>query len=116
MIPNRPIIGEILHNTRGGWLVEASVGISYGDDSRQAIAIIEKILVENDVIVGDSSIDIGFRYWVPAKHTFQTQYAVNGAIFIQLKQAGITIPFPQRDVHVIRTGDEQMRGAESGRQ
>lgn len=128
MIPNRHIIGEILHNTRGGWLVEASVGISYGDDPRQAIAIIEKILVENDVIVGDpvpqvgierfgdSSIDIGYRYWVPAKHTFQTQYAVNGAIFTQLKQTGITIPFPQRDVHVIRTGDEQIRDAESGRQ
>ena len=51
---------------------------------------------------GDSSIDIGVRYWAPSNLYFQTLYAVNLAIFNQLKQAGITIPFPQRDVHFIQ--------------
>ncbi|MCK4768141.1 MAG: mechanosensitive ion channel family protein [Desulfobacula sp.] len=50
---------------------------------------------------GDSSVDIGFRYWVPTVKYYNTSYAVNLAVFNALKENGIDIPFPQRDVRIV---------------
>lgn len=113
LIPNRHIIGEILHNTRAGMLVEASIGISYQSDPDKAIAIVREVLSALPDVVkdpaaqvgienfGDSSIDIGYRYWVPTKQSYQTQYTVNGEIYRRLQTAGITIPLPQREVRML---------------
>ncbi len=51
---------------------------------------------------GDSSINIGYRVWVPTNRYHRTRYAVNLAVFRALEAAQITIPFPQRDVHLIQ--------------
>ena len=50
---------------------------------------------------GESSIDIGLRYWAPTKKYFQLQYRVNMALYTAIREAGITIPYPQRDIHMI---------------
>ena len=49
----------------------------------------------------DSPVNISFRYWVPTVKFFKTSYAINLAVYKVLQSAGITIPFPQRDVHII---------------
>jgi small conductance mechanosensitive channel len=49
----------------------------------------------------DSAINLGLRYWVPTKKYFQVQYQVNQTIHRALTKAGIHIPFPQRDVHLV---------------
>lgn len=112
-IPNKHIVGEILHNSFANKVVEASVGISYGDDPQVAIRAIEEALAGIEEIstdpapqVGieafaDSSIAIGMRYWVPTKKYFQTFYRANLAVHQALAASGITIPFPQHDVHLI---------------
>jgi small conductance mechanosensitive channel len=46
------------------------------------------------------------RYWVPTKHYFQTLYQANLAVYNALEQAGITVPFPQRDIHM-SAGDQR---------
>lgn len=51
---------------------------------------------------GDSSVDIGYRYWVPTQKYFEILYTVNLAVFNAVKEAGITIPFPQREVLVTK--------------
>lgn len=111
-IPNKHVVGEIIRNSYENRVVETTVGISYGDDPRQAIAALKDILAQNpDVcqdpppLIGierfaDSAIDIGIRYWVPTKKYFQTMYRVNLAVHQALISAGITIPFPQQDVHL----------------
>jgi len=55
---------------------------------------------------GDSSIDIGLRYWVPSKRYFLTLYEVNLAVYKNLKEGGVEIPFPQRDVHIVSKAEE----------
>jgi small conductance mechanosensitive channel len=110
-IPNKHILGEILHNS-GQWrIVESIVGISYDSDHAAAIEIIRNILDDFADIsqdpephVGiqefaDSSVNIGFRYWVPTKKYHQILYSVNRAVYEHLKNANIEIPFPQRVVH-----------------
>ncbi|MFH2060939.1 MAG: hypothetical protein ABIJ59_18870 [Pseudomonadota bacterium] len=49
----------------------------------------------------DSSVNIGFRYWVPTIKYFNTAYAVNLAVFKAFNENNINIPFPQRDVRMI---------------
>lgn len=112
-IPNKHIVGEIIHNSAQCKIVEEVVGISYGSDPDEAIAIIEKILEQFEDVskdpapligiqeFGDSSINIGLRYLVPTKRYFEILYKVNGAVFNGLKERNIEIPFPQRDVHVV---------------
>ena len=41
------------------------------------------------------------RYWVPTKQYFQTLYQANLAVYTALNEAGISIPFPQRDIHMV---------------
>ena len=48
----------------------------------------------------DSSVDIAYRYWVRSNLFFVAQFRVNLAVSEALAGAGLTIPYPQRDVHV----------------
>ena len=116
-IPNKHIIGEILLNSFKNRIVESSVGISYQDDPEKAIEVIRKALAGLDDICsdpspqvgiqafGESSIDLGMRYWVPTKKYFQTLYRGNLAVHQALQEARITIPFPQLDVHISKPAD-----------
>jgi small conductance mechanosensitive channel len=112
-IPNKSIVGEIIHNSFKYKIVENKVGISYSDDPEKAIQVIQKTIVSFKEVgdtpkpqvglqeFGDSSINIGCRYWIPTAKYFQTLCAINLAIYKALTAAGISIPFPQRDVHII---------------
>ncbi|MDP8218829.1 MAG: mechanosensitive ion channel family protein [Candidatus Theseobacter exili] len=111
-IPNKHIVGEIMHNSGEYRIIESSIGISYNDDPEKAIKVIQSSLnslsditkkplpqigIEN---FGDSSVDIGYRYWVPTQKYFRTLHATNMSVYKALNQANITIPFPQREVLV----------------
>lgn len=112
-IPNNKIVGEIIQNSFANRVVETCVGIAYHDDPQKAIDAIVKTLaqfpqiaVEPAPLIGieefaDSAINIGMRYWVPTKQYFETVYAVNLSVYKALAASQITIPFPQRDVHVV---------------
>lgn len=109
-IPNKHIVGEILHNSRDHRIVEGKVGISYGDDPELAIRVIRETLAAlvetsggpvSQVGIdgfGDSSVEIGYRYWVPTRKYIETLHTVNLAVYKALGAAKITIPFPQRVV------------------
>ena len=113
-IPNRNVLGEIFTNSYDYSIVEALVGIDYGADPEVAIECIaaaiqtvEGVASERipDVGIedfGDSSINIGYRVWIPTRTYHRTRYAVNMAVFRALEAAKIPIPFPQRDVHLIQ--------------
>jgi len=111
-IPNRQVLGEIFVNSRQYKVVEGVVGIDYAADPEQAIACIAAAIDSVEHLApgrkpevgidafGDSSITIGFRVWVPTASYHRDRYALNLAVYHALKRAGITIPFPQRDVHL----------------
>ncbi len=94
-------------------MVEGSVGVAYDSDVEKAITTIKDIILnqedvnsETEPIVGvekfnDSSVDIAYRYWVPTKSFFKTQYDVNIKVLKALNSANITIPFPQREIRVL---------------
>ena len=112
-IPNKHIVGEIFTNSFANRVVESAVGISYNDEPHKAVAIIRQVLAEEKEVASqpapqigidefaDSAIAIKMRYWVPTTKFFETKFRVNMAIYDALKAGKITIPFPQRDVHLI---------------
>ncbi|MGJ8688109.1 MAG: mechanosensitive ion channel family protein [Gammaproteobacteria bacterium] len=112
-IPNKHIVGEILHNSQNDTIAVLSVGIAYHCDPKLACtAILEalkdipgisderapQIGIEN---FGDSSIDLGVRFWVKTPVRHEAQFQANMAIYDALKSAGIDIPFPQREVKML---------------
>ncbi len=112
-IPNKHIIGEIIHNSHTDTLAEETVGIAYDSDPDKAIAAIRQALEKTDKVsktrmplVGiedfaDSSINIGIRFWAPTSHYFETRYCANASIIEALQAAGINIPFPQREIRML---------------
>ena len=113
LVPNRHIIGEIIHNSQADSMVELVVGIAYHCQPEQAIDAIRKALTDvpglsraREPLIGihafgDSSIDIGIRLWGLTERLYECRYAANLAIHRALADAGIDIPFPQRDVRVV---------------
>ena len=112
-IPNKHIVGEIIHNSFKNTIVENKVGISYSDDPEKAIQVIQKAITGFKEVAetpkpqvglkefGDSSINIGCRYWIPTTKYFQTLCAINLAIHKALAAASITMPFPQSEVRIV---------------
>lgn len=112
-VPNKFLVGEVLENSFEYSLVEGCIGISYQDKPELAIEVITKVLADHADVAqspahqvgigefGDSAINIHFRYWVQTQRIFSTQYQVNSIVFNAIKSAGLTIPFPQREVRLL---------------
>ena len=112
-IPNKHIVGEIVHNSRENKVSEGIVGISYESDPEKATRLVEQVFAASADVAkvpkaqvgiqsfGDSSINISYRYWVPTTRYFQTSHSVNLGIHRIFQQNGIAIPFPQRDIRIV---------------
>ncbi len=112
-IPNKDIVGQIIHNSQSFKVSPGLIGISYDSDPETAVKVIRETLAKFPEIAkepgpevgiqkfSDSSVDIAYRYWVPVAKYFQNVFAVNLAVYKALNQAGIKIPFPQREVRLV---------------
>lgn len=112
-IPNKHIIGEIIHNSQADTVLELSVGIAYTSDVDEAISAIsesisglEGLSESRDPLIGidgfgDSAIDIGIRCWVKTDSLHELRFRINKEISMALKAREIAIPFPQREVRML---------------
>lgn len=112
-IPNKKMIGDVLVNSFDVRVVESSIGVAYEEEPAKAIALIKEVLsgckdvskthkpVVGIAKFGDSSIEIGLRYWVPTKSFFKTQYEINLALYTALHVNNISIPYPQREIRIL---------------
>jgi small conductance mechanosensitive channel len=113
VIPNRKIIGDILHNYGGIRQLDLSVGVAYGTDLNEATAIVRRVLAANPrvlkepapivgvTMLADSSINIAVKPWVKVDDFVFAQAEINQAVAEQLRVANISIPFPQREVRLL---------------
>lgn len=117
-IPNKHIVGEILHNSQNCSLAEVTIGIAYSAEPGNAIAVIEQALKTVDGIpqdkpplvgiadFGDSSINIGIRAWLPTQQFYQVLYSMNKTVYQSLQDNNIAIPFPQREVRILNQASQ----------
>lgn len=115
ILPNGPLAGGALVNLSSEQYrrVDLSVGVGYGDNVKSAITALEKMCSDNSRVLkapaapfvgikgyGDSSINLTIRSWVANADYWDTFFELNQSIKPALDAAGISIPFPQRDVHI----------------
>lgn len=112
-IPNRHIVGEIIHNSAENLMVELEVGVAYDSDPEQVTQIIRQALSNMEGVAegstpligidnfGDSSINFGVRFLAPTEKFYQLKYTANRAVLDAIREANIEIPFPQREVRML---------------
>ena len=114
IVPNAQMTcGNIVnYSSKGTRRVDLVAGIGYDDDIDKARSVLEKILAEESRILedpaptiavselGDSSVNFVVRPWVSVDDYWDVFFALNEAIKKQFDANNISIPFPQRDVHV----------------
>ena len=117
-IPNKHIVGEILHNSFSYSLVKGEIDIAYDANADLAIELIEKVLNDHELVsdsphaqVGierfaESGVTLSYRFWVPTTKIIETKLAVNRNVFKVIQEADIEIPFPQRIVTLNQTNDK----------
>ncbi len=117
IVPNGQIANGVIinYNAKPTRRLDLVFGISYGDDLRKAKTIIERILGEDQrvlrdpaplVAVGelaDSSVNINVRPWVNTEDFWPLRADLLENIKLAFDAEGVTIPFPQRDVHIHET-------------
>ena len=92
--------------------VDLTFGIAYGDDIKVAKDLLAKFMKEDERILdgeenfiglgelGDSSVNLTFRAWVKTEHYWDVYFAINERAYVEFEGAGLSIPFPQMDVHI----------------
>ncbi len=114
IIPNGTISNNPLTNfsTQSTRRVDAFFGISYDDDLKQAKQILkdlidadERILKDPEPVLfisslGDNSVNIATRTWVESANYFPVLWDLTENAKLAFDEAGISIPYPQRDIHV----------------
>ncbi len=90
-----------------------TIGVSYADDIEKVEAVLREVVAEHDAVLddpepkirlhelADSSVNFIVRPWVKTSDYWETYWALTKAIKLRFDSEGISIPFPQRDIHVI---------------
>jgi small conductance mechanosensitive channel len=111
-IPNRKIIGEILHNYGTIRQLGLTVGVAYGTDLARALSTVDGILQENPRVLkdpvpvvgistlGEFSIKISVQPWVAVGDYGPAQLELYQTIVEQFRAQHIAIPFPQSEVRL----------------
>ena len=114
IVPNAKLTGDNITNYSANDTrrVDMVCGISYGDDIDKAQEIALAVVREDPRVLadpapavlvanlGDSSVDLAVRPWVQTSDYWDVKFAITKAIKQRFDAEGISIPFPQHDVHL----------------
>lgn len=115
VVPNKSIWGSVITNVtaQGERRVDLKFGISYGDDIEKAEKVLREIVNAHQAVLqdpeptirlhelGESSVNFIVRPWVKTEDYWNTYWDITKAVKQRFDEEGISIPFPQRDVHVV---------------
>lgn len=116
IVPNSKMMGDNITNysAEGTRRVDLTASISYGDSIDKAKAVLMDLLAKDPRVLKDpapfvgvsamaeSSVDFTVRPWVKVEDYWDVFFALNEAIKKQFDAEGLSIPFPQRDVHLYK--------------
>lgn len=113
VIPNRKIVGEILHNYGVIRQIDIRVGVAYDSDINKALALVDEVLRSNPRVtqdiepavgvaaLDDSSVGIAIKPWVAVTDFAIARREITRAVLEAFRAGGIVIPFPQREVRLL---------------
>jgi small conductance mechanosensitive channel len=117
VVPNNKIWGDVIKNVtaQANRRIDMVFGISYTDDVLKTEKLLkeivdshEAVLVDPEPIIrlhelADSSVNFIVRPWVTKEDYWETYWDITRSVKLRFDEEGISIPFPQRDVHLYNT-------------
>lgn len=114
IVPNSQIMGGAITNfsTKPTRRVDLVIGCGYDDDLKKVRSVLESILDDDERVLkdpaytiglselGDSSVNFVVRPWVNAADYWDVYFGVQEEVFNRFGAEGISIPYPQTDVHL----------------
>jgi small conductance mechanosensitive channel len=114
VVPNGKIWGEVIRNVTAQRVrrVDLTFGIGYGDDIPKAEGILRRLVEEHPATLddpepiikvhnlGDSSVDFIVRPWCKTDDYWDVFWDLTRSVKLAFDAEGVSIPFPQRDVHL----------------
>ena len=118
VIPNSMIWGNVIKNVTAQTVrrIDMVFGIGYADDIPHAERVLTEIVNAHEMVLddpepvvklhnlGESSVDFVVRPWVKTDDYWDVYWDITREVKIRFDAEKISIPFPQRDVHVYREG------------
>ena len=122
VMPNSKIWGDVIKNVTAQEKrrVDMTFGIGYGDDIPKAEKVLTEIVTGHDKVLTDpapvvrlhtlneSSVDFIVRPWVNKDDYWDVYWDITRAVKIKFDEEDISIPFPQRDIHLYRGEQEPL--------
>ena len=116
VVPNNKIWGDVIRNVTSQRMrrIDMTFGIGYGDDIAHAERVLGEIVQDDKRVLedpqpviklhnlGDSSVDFIVRPWVLTADYWDVYWDITRKVKERFDAEGISIPFPQRDVHLIQ--------------
>ena len=116
VVPNSKIWGDVIRNITAepSRRVDMTFGIAYADDVDHAERVLWDIVKSNELVLhdpepvirlhtlGESSVDFIVRPWARTSDYWTVYWDITRAVKKRFDEERISIPFPQRDVHLIR--------------
>ncbi|MDV7145986.1 mechanosensitive ion channel family protein, partial [Tropicimonas sp. TH_r6] len=114
-VPNSKIWGDVITNVNASARrrVDLVFGIAYSDNAAQAIDVLAKLVAADSRCLddpkpaifvgelGESSVNVFCRPWVRTEDYWDVYWDLTGQAKERFDEEGVSIPFPQRDVHII---------------
>ena len=113
VIPNRKIVGEILHNFSHIRQLHLAITVAYSTNLTEALTLVRSILALNPAVLkdpapavgitqlGDSGIMISIDPWVSVADYARVQGELNQVLVERFQSADIQIPYPQHEVRLL---------------
>ncbi len=115
IVPNNLVWEGVITNITAQRVrrIDLMFGIAYGDDIGKVEKILTDIVVAHEAVLdspepvvklhelAESSVNFVVRPWVKTDDYWETYWDITKAVKVRFDEEGISIPFPQRDVHVI---------------
>ena len=116
VVPNSKIWGDVIKNVTHQKLrrVDLEFGIGYQDDIPKAERILTEAAADHELVLdspetnvkvhslGDSSVNLILRPWVKTEDYWTVYWDLTREVKLRFDREGVSIPFPQRDVHLYR--------------
>jgi small conductance mechanosensitive channel len=113
-VPNGDIFSGVIINNNASEMrrIDFVIGVGYDDDLRTAKETLTRVVEAEERVLSDpkpviavgelgaSSVDIFVRPWVKTADYFATKCALTEQFKLALDEAGVSIPYPQMDVHL----------------
>ncbi len=123
VVPNTKIWGDVITNitARSTRRVDMTFGIGYADDIPRAEEILTEVVAAHPKVLadpaptvklaslGESSVNFVVRPWANTVDYWDVLFDVTRTVKLRFDEEGVSIPFPQRDVHLHYVGREEER-------